>query len=156
MSKKKIDYRTYECTDSDPDELSVDSDSDTDSIIANHIADYRLYYPSSEESDDNPNERDDYEEPPNEIDIEIFETSDSGYDSEEHHSQSGHEEYKETCVTCAETHYIYLTTMFEVLHHALSIDLVKAYNEEDFQNLEKIYSIFHHNDFTKIYKKNTC
>ena len=27
-------------------------DSDPDSIIANHIADFRLYYPSSSESDD--------------------------------------------------------------------------------------------------------
>ena len=54
MSKKmdkKIDYRTYDCTDSDPYEI-VDSDSDPDSIIANHIADYRLYYPSSSESDE--------------------------------------------------------------------------------------------------------
>ena len=53
MSKKaykKVDY-TYDCTDSDPYEI-IDSDSDPDSIIANHIADYRLYYPSSSESDE--------------------------------------------------------------------------------------------------------
>ena len=48
---KKVDYNTYECTDSDPYEI-IDTDSDPDSIIANHIADYRLYYPSSSESDE--------------------------------------------------------------------------------------------------------
>jgi hypothetical protein len=47
---KKVDYNTYECTDSDPYEI-IDTDSDPDSIIANHIADYRLYYQNSEESD---------------------------------------------------------------------------------------------------------
>lgn len=50
---KKVLYRshTYDCTDSDPYEI-IDTDSDPDSIIANHIADYRLYYPSSSASDE--------------------------------------------------------------------------------------------------------
>ena len=47
---KKVDQSTYECEDSDPNEI-IDTDSDPDSIIANHIADYRLYYQNSEESD---------------------------------------------------------------------------------------------------------
>jgi hypothetical protein len=130
---KKIDYRTYECSNSDSSELS-DSDSDPDSIIANHIADYRLFYPSSEESGDDHPEQDDY-------------------DSDEYYLQSEHEESGEIERAYFQTYHVYLSEMFEVLHYSLLIDLVKACNEGDIENSKKIYSIFQHDNFTKMYNK---
>lgn len=149
---KKMDYRTYECTDSDPSEIS-DSDSDPDSIIADHISDLRFYF-GFDESVDNHHERSDYEEPGSEyeVDQEIFEISDSGYGSDEYYSLSEHEESEETGTTFAEI-YLYLTLIFEVLHDTLKNEFVKAYNDEDIENLNKIYLIFQHDSVIKMYKK---
>jgi len=149
---KKIDYRTYECTDSDPSEFT-DSDSDLDSIIADHDSDCRFYF-GFDESVDNHHERSDYEEPEPEyeVDLEILEISDSGYGSDEYYSLSEHEESEETGTTFTDI-YLYLTLIFEILHDTLKNEFVKAYNDEDIENLKKIYLIFQHDSVVKMYKK---